>query len=171
MHIIVEEKEIIQAIREYVMNQGINTIGKELEVTLTAGRKDGHTATVVISNSTSAVLGTASTSEPDVESFVEGNNTMEEPFEVTAKPKKKRRTKKQMAEARAAEEAAKTDEVTADKETVNTDEDLPSTPDVTDEKTEDDTPAFMTDTEEPVSKEPELETAGTSEDDTESLFG
>ena len=40
MQIIIKQKDIEQAITEYIASQGIKLIGKEVEINFTAGRKD-----------------------------------------------------------------------------------------------------------------------------------
>ena len=50
MDIQLKQSEIIEALKQYISNQGINTANKELSISFTAGRKEaGFTADISIS--------------------------------------------------------------------------------------------------------------------------
>ena len=51
MQLTINDEEIKEAITEYVKNQGISTVDKEVSIELTAGRNgNGHKATITIVN-------------------------------------------------------------------------------------------------------------------------
>jgi len=57
MKIYLEQVEIVQALQQYISEQGINLAGKQVDVSFTAGRKDaGLTAEVDIQDAAKANL-------------------------------------------------------------------------------------------------------------------
>ncbi len=57
MKIYLEQIEIVQALQQYISEQGINLAGKQVDVSFTAGRKDaGLTAEVDIQDAAKANL-------------------------------------------------------------------------------------------------------------------
>jgi hypothetical protein len=72
LQIIINEKEIVKAIKQFISNQGTTLIDKSLDVSLTAGRgANGHSATIEVND-------LAEEEKPVVQP--RGGNTMQEGF-------------------------------------------------------------------------------------------
>lgn len=80
MQITLKQHDIVQALRLYVINQGISLNEKNLEVSFTAGRKGaGITADILINSTTAATL-----SEPSAPSADALKDNSEGPQEAEA---------------------------------------------------------------------------------------